>query len=101
MVSPGDGGGSSARRAGRSRTAVGTGPVYPLLILFGLNCVDELDRTGFGILLPNVRDAFGLSNTGILTLVGLTAVGALLLQMPIADRGRSVQPGARSRWSVP
>ena len=66
------------------QNAVGSGPVYPLLILFGLNCVDELDRTGFGILLPNVRDAFGLTNTGILTLVGFTAVGALLLQMPIA-----------------
>jgi ABC-type branched-subunit amino acid transport system ATPase component/predicted MFS family arabinose efflux permease len=72
---------------------VGTGPVFPLLILFGLNCVDELDRTGFGILLPNIRDAFGLTNTGILTLVGLTALGALILQLPIAiwaDRGNRV-----------
>ncbi|MSV48194.1 MAG: hypothetical protein F2914_04160, partial [Actinobacteria bacterium] len=42
---------------------VGTGPVFPLLILFGLNAADELDRTAFGILLPNVRDAFGMSNT--------------------------------------
>ena len=50
---------------------VGDGPVFPLLILFGLNAVDELDRTGFGILLPNIRDAFGMSNTGILSLVGL------------------------------
>ena len=72
---------------------VGTGPVFPLLILFGLNAADELDRTAFGILLPNVRDAFGMSNTGILSLVGLTALGALLMQMPIAiaaDRGNRV-----------
>ena len=72
------------------REMVGDGPVFPLLILFGLNTVDELDRTGFGILLPNVRDAFGMSNTGILTLVGATALGALVLQLPIAiaaDRG--------------
>ncbi|MTA64894.1 MAG: hypothetical protein F2518_11120, partial [Actinobacteria bacterium] len=34
---------------------VGTGPIFPLLILFGLNAADELDRTAFGILLPNVR----------------------------------------------
>ena len=34
---------------------VGDGPVFPLLILFGLNAVDELDRTAFGILLPNIR----------------------------------------------
>ena len=72
---------------------VGDGPLYPLLILFGLNAVDELDRTGFGILLPEVRDAFGMSNTGILTLVGATALGALVLQLPIAvaaDRGNRV-----------
>ncbi len=71
----------------------GSGPVYALLILFGLNCVDELDRTGFGILLPNVRDSFGMSNTGILTLVALTLLGAFLMQMPIAiwaDRGNRV-----------
>jgi branched-chain amino acid transport system ATP-binding protein len=71
----------------------GSGPVFALLVLFGLNCVDELDRTGFGILLPNVRDAFGMSNTGILTLVALTLLGAFLMQMPIAiwaDRGNRV-----------
>jgi branched-chain amino acid transport system ATP-binding protein len=72
---------------------VGTGPVMALLVLFGLNAVDELDRSGFGILLPNVRDAFGMSNTGILALVGLTALGALVLQLPIAvaaDRGNRI-----------
>ena len=85
---------AALRHPGRSLTAmVGDGPVFPLLILFGLNAVDELDRTGFGILLPNVRDAFGMSNSGILTLVAVTAFGALLLQMPIAvlaDRGNRV-----------
>ncbi len=85
---------AALRRPGRAmKDLVGTGPVFPLIILFGLNMVDEFDRTGFGILLPNIRDAFGMSNTGILTLVGLTALGALLLQMPIAiwaDRGNRV-----------
>jgi branched-chain amino acid transport system ATP-binding protein len=85
----------AVRRPGRSlQEMVGTGPVYALLILFGLNMADELDRTGFGILLPNVRDAFGMSNTGILALVGVTALGALLLQLPIAawaDRGNRVR----------
>jgi ABC-type branched-subunit amino acid transport system ATPase component/sugar phosphate permease len=72
------------------RDVVGDGPLYALVVLSGLNLVDELDRTGFGILLPNIRDAFGLSDTGILSLVALTALGALLLQLPIAilaDRG--------------
>ena len=62
----------------------GGGPVYPLLILFGLNAVDELDRTAFGILLPEIRDAFGLDNQGILSIVGLIGGMALVLQVPIA-----------------
>ncbi|HRE02247.1 MAG TPA: hypothetical protein PLV68_13170, partial [Ilumatobacteraceae bacterium] len=42
---------------------------YPLVILFGLNAVDELDRAAFGILLPEIREAFDLDLTGVLTLV--------------------------------
>ena len=84
---------------------VGDGPVFPLLILFGLNAADELDRTGFAILLPNVRDAFGMSNTGILTLVAFTMLGALLMQMPIAiaaDRGNriAIALGGAAVWAA-
>ncbi len=63
---------------------IGDGPLLALLVLFGLNAVDELDRTGFGILLPNIRDAFGLSNAGVLTMLALIGLGSLLLQLPIA-----------------
>ncbi len=97
---------AALRRPGRSlRTMVGDGPVFPLLILFGLNAVDELDRTGFGILLPNIRDAFAMSNTGVLALVGVTALGALLMQMPIAiasDRGNrvAITLAGASAWAV-
>ena len=73
---------------------VGDGAIYPILVLFALNAVDELDRTGFGILLPNIRDHFGMSDSGILALVALTTFGALLLQVPIAiaaDRGNRVR----------
>ena len=76
------------------RTIVGDGSIYALLILFGLNAVDELDRTAFGILLPDIRDEFGMSNTGITSLVALVAAAALLLQLPIAiyaDRGNRVR----------
>ena len=76
------------------QTIVGDGAIYPILILFALNAVDELDRTGFGILLPNIRDHFGMSDSGILSLVALTTFGALLLQVPIAiaaDRGNRVR----------
>ncbi|MGI9030076.1 MAG: ATP-binding protein [Ilumatobacteraceae bacterium] len=66
---------------------------YPLVVLFGLNAVDELDRTAFGILLPNIRDEFGLDTTSILAVVALASFAALALQVPIAqfaDRSRRV-----------
>jgi branched-chain amino acid transport system ATP-binding protein len=68
---------------------VGDGPAYALFVLFGLNAVDELDRTAFGILLPEIRDEFGLGLQGVLSLIGVVTLGALLLQVPIgtmADR---------------
>ena len=41
-------------------------PAFPLFVLFGLNAVDELDRAGFAVLLPDIRDHFDLSNAGAL-----------------------------------
>src|SRR3546814_3268074 len=68
--------------------------VYPLVFLFGLNAVDELDRTAFVVLLPEIREDFGLDLQGILTLVGIVSLLALLLQVPIAamaDRSNRVR----------
>ena len=75
------------------RSICGGQSPYPLLVLFGLNAVDELDRTAFGILLPNIRDEYNLDNTKVLGLVALASIGALALQVPIAqfaDRSRRV-----------
>ncbi|MDX2381384.1 MAG: MFS transporter [Acidimicrobiia bacterium] len=66
------------------RSIAGPGPVYALLILFGLNAVDELDRTAFAILTPEIRDEFGLGFTGLLTLIAFVIAAALALQVPIA-----------------
>ena len=63
----------------------GGGPVYALMILFGLNMVTQMNDTSFGILLPNIRDAFHLSNSGILSVVAVSAVVGLALQVPIAQ----------------
>ncbi|MBU6315102.1 MAG: MFS transporter [Acidobacteria bacterium] len=59
------------------------GPVFPLMILFGLNAVDELDRAAFGVLLPEIRKEFGLNLQGLLTLSAITGIVGLLLQVPI------------------
>ena len=62
----------------------GDSPVYPLIILFGLNAVDELDRTAFAILTPEIREDFGLGFQGLLTLVAVVLAFSLALQVPIA-----------------
>ncbi len=75
------------------RDVCGGESAFPLVVLFGLNAVDELDRTAFGILLPNIRDEFNLDNTGVLSLVALSSIAALALQVPIAqyaDRSKRV-----------
>ena len=52
----------------------------PLAVLFGLNAADELDRSGFAVLIPEIRDHFGLDNEGILTVVAVVSAIALGLQ---------------------
>ncbi len=58
-------------------------PILPLAVLFGLNMADELDRTAFGVLLPEIRDSFGLDTGGILTVVTLALLAALIIALPI------------------
>jgi len=58
---------------------------FPLVVLFGLNAVDELDRAAFGILLPNIRESFGIDIQTALSLVALSSIAALALQVPIAQ----------------
>jgi ABC-type branched-subunit amino acid transport system ATPase component/MFS family permease len=59
-------------------------PIYPLLLLFFLNAVAWMDQTAFGVLVPDIRDAFHMTDKGILTLVSLTLLGGLLIQVPLA-----------------
>jgi MFS family permease len=65
-----------------------------LFVLFGLNAVDELDRAAFSVLLPDIRDAFGLSDSGALALVSATTVAVILIEVPLsfyADRRNRVR----------
>ncbi|MGN6693719.1 MAG: MFS transporter [Aquihabitans sp.] len=57
---------------------------YPLIILFGLNMTDELDRAAYYVLLPDIRDSLHLTNGAILSVVALASAVALLLTVPIA-----------------
>jgi MFS family permease len=69
-------------------------PVFPLAVLFGLNAVDELDRSAFAVLLPDIRDHFGLSDAAALGLVAATTIAVLLVEIPLsfaADRRSRVR----------
>ena len=69
----------------RLRQRCGGVPLYPLFVMFGLNAVDEFDRAAFGVLVPNIKEAFNLDLKGVLSLVGLVSLFALALQVPIAQ----------------
>jgi branched-chain amino acid transport system ATP-binding protein len=88
-VAPAEPGGGPIRRWLLRTT--GGASFYPLAVLFGLNMVDELDRSAFGVLTPEIRDHFGLDVSGILTVISLSLIAALLLGLPIgfyADRAK-------------
>ena len=85
---------AGVRHPGRWLHGVCAGqPAFPLVVLFLLNAVDELDRTAFGILLPEIRESFGLDLGTMLGIVALAGIAALALQVPIAqlaDRARRI-----------
>jgi branched-chain amino acid transport system ATP-binding protein len=88
--------GSLRRWAAAWRPSVVTAgfPTLPLFVLFGLNAVDELDRTAFSVLLPDIRDDFGLSNTGALSIVSATTIAVLIISVPLSfycDRANRVR----------
>ncbi len=71
-------------RAFRPSAITQGAPIYPMLVLFGLNAADELDRQAFVVLVPNIQEHFNLSIQGILTLSSLVAVAVLFLEIPLA-----------------
>ncbi|HYH47963.1 MAG TPA: MFS transporter [Acidimicrobiia bacterium] len=73
-------------------------PLFPLVVLFGLNAVDELDKTAFNVLAPEIRRSFDLGISGILGLVAVIELVAIVLGLPLAywaDRRSRVRLAAR------
>ncbi|HVM52164.1 MAG TPA: MFS transporter [Acidimicrobiales bacterium] len=66
------------------RVVTGGAPIFPLVVLFGLNAVDELDRVAFGVLTPEIKAHFGLSLTGVATLTAVALPVGLLIELPVA-----------------
>lgn len=58
--------------------------LFPLGVLLVLALVDEAARDAFGLLTPEIRDAFHLSNAGILLIEGAGGAAALVCTVPLA-----------------
>ena len=66
---------------------LGGADAMPLVVLFGLNLVDEFDRLAYSTLLPEIRDAFSLSDAEAVAIGTVAAVMMLLGALPIGYLG--------------
>ena len=58
--------------------------LFPLAVLFGIELLDQATQSAFNVLTPNMRDAFGLTNAGILLIVAIAGAAALACTLPVA-----------------
>jgi branched-chain amino acid transport system ATP-binding protein len=73
---------------------LGPAGLFPLLVLLGLSAVERFDSVAFGVLSPEIRHAFDLSNAGFAGVASLTAALPILLSVFIgylADRYNRVR----------
>jgi branched-chain amino acid transport system ATP-binding protein len=68
-------------------------PLFPLMVLFALNLVDEFDIQAVNILGPNLKEAFGLSNAGLAGLRSAAALAGLAIPLIgwLGDRSNRVR----------
>ncbi len=62
----------------------GGASLFPLGVLFAIELLDQATQSAFNILTPNIRDAFHLTNAGILLIVAIAGAAALGCTLPIA-----------------
>ncbi|MFZ6005206.1 MAG: MFS transporter [Actinomycetota bacterium] len=85
---------SEESRNRRLMAATGGASALPLVVLFALNMVDELDQVTFGVVAPNIRDTFGTSEQAITSIAGITGAIVIMLAVPVgvlADRYNRVK----------
>ncbi|MGH9196721.1 MAG: MFS transporter, partial [Acidimicrobiia bacterium] len=61
----------------------GGAPILPLILLSGMEAVDGLDSVALAVLLPEIRDYFGVSLALIFTVTSLGTILAIVLALPI------------------
>ena len=67
----------------RPSSVTGGAPALPLLLLAGLNVVDGFDVNASALLLPEIRDYFGVSITMLGTVQSITRFVTLALAIPM------------------
>jgi branched-chain amino acid transport system ATP-binding protein len=92
-------------RSYRPSTLTRGAAVAPLVILFGINAINELDREAATILLPDIRDSFGLSFEGALTLTSVVGFLFFFIEIPVAhfaDRRKrtTIAAGGAAIWAA-
>jgi branched-chain amino acid transport system ATP-binding protein len=73
----------------RLEEVTGGASVVPLVLLFLLNFVDEFDQALFGVLAPNIRDTFDMTEPQLISLAAISGALVIILIVPIgvaADR---------------
>jgi branched-chain amino acid transport system ATP-binding protein len=58
--------------------------LFPLGVLFAIELLDQATQSAFNVLTPNIRDAFHLTNAGILLIVAIAGAAALGCTLPVA-----------------
>ena len=71
----------------RLEEITGGAAAAPLVVLFGLNFVDELDRIAFGVLAPEIGSTFDLADSSVILISSLVAVFTLVAALPLAALG--------------
>lgn len=62
----------------------GGASLFPLGVLFAIQLLDQATQSAFNVLTPNVRDAFHLTNAGILLIVAIAGAAGLAFTLPVA-----------------
>ncbi|HSZ37935.1 MAG TPA: MFS transporter, partial [Acidimicrobiales bacterium] len=75
---------SPGRRLGNIRQLGGGASLFPLGVLAAIQLLDQATQSAFNVLTPNVRDAFHLTNAGILLIVAIAGAAGLAATLPVA-----------------
>jgi branched-chain amino acid transport system ATP-binding protein len=76
---------TATSEAPRGLRRLGAGAsLFPLGVLAAIQLLDQATQSAFNVLTPNIRDAFGLTNAGILLIVAIAGAAGLACTLPVA-----------------